>query len=346
MEKRYYYLNPARTKPQGPYTTTELSNMLLSGVISAATEVAAEGDKCWVPVGHVLMSQSTLPPLPSAPAAPQPSLPDTAEDLPPVPGAEAPVPSTPLPPPATDGPAGNCPACGQELLTEGLQLPPSCPHCGHYLRPQQDTMWQCARAAFARPFTWKGRSTRKEFWSSFLFYMLIYVPLAFIATIVTLVCIHNSVDNIPDRLGKHLLEAPGMLPAWIAIGVMTVLVLYITLVSLAVSSRRLHDIGRSAWWLGAYIIVDLSWMGLYLYRVYEYLSNINWQLLMAIEDKKSLDARIQEISDHVNMMNYEGWLGLLYLTVMLLGICLFVFSVTDSSPGPNKYGPSSKYPLN
>ena len=123
MEKRYYYLNPARTKSLGPHTTTELRDMLANGAISAATEVAAEGDKQWVPLSSVLMKESTLPTLPP--------LPGVTEDLPPVPGNIPPVnmPFIPQPTPATDGPAGACPACGQELQTEGLQLPPSCPQC-------------------------------------------------------------------------------------------------------------------------------------------------------------------------------------------------------------------------
>lgn len=342
MEKRYYYLNPARTKPLGPHTTTELSNMLVSGVISAATEVAAEGDKQWVPLGRVLMNQpAQLPPLPSLPP-----IPDATEALPPVPGSISPVylPPAPQLTPVTDGPAGACPNCGQELQTEDLQLPSACPHCGHLLRPQQDTMWRYACAAFARPFTWKGRSTRKEYWSTFLFYMLIVVPLGTIATIVMLACTISELNKTTDI--QQVISSPGMLPVWITGGVMGILLLYFILVFLAVSSRRLHDIGRSARWLGAYVVIYFGWQGLYLHRLYEYLSSINWQLLMAIDDKESLKARIEEISDRISLMYYEGSLGLLYLAVAILGVCLLVFSVTDSSAGPNKYGPSSKYPLN
>ncbi len=338
MEKRYYYLNSARTKPLGPHTTTELRNMLASGAISAATEVAAEGDKQWVPLSSVLMNQSTLPSLPP--------LPDVTEDLPPVPGSIPPanMPFIPQPGPATDGPAGACPACGQELKTEGLQLPPSCPNCGHHLRPQQDTLWRHALAAFTRPFTWKGRSRRKEYWSAFLFYMLLFTPLVLAATI-TIVAVTISVLNKTSGV-QEAMASPDMLPVWIAGGIMAITALYFTLVFLAVSSRRLHDIGRSARWLLGYCVIYLTWMGFYLHRVYEYLSSINWQLLAAIDDKESLHARVEEISDRISMMYYEGPLGLLYLIVMILGISLFVFSVTDSKPGPNEYGPSPKYPLN
>ncbi len=342
MEKRYYYLTPARTKPLGPHTTTELRNMLVSGAISAATEVAAEGDKQWVPLGHVLINQPTsLPPLPALPP-----IPDATETLPPVPGSIPPVniQFVPQPPPATDGAAGACPACGQELQTEGLQLPPACPHCKHHLRPQRDTMWQYARAAFTRPFTWKGRSTRKEYWSTFLFYMLIVVPLGTIATLVVLACTFSRLNTTTDI--QKIIASPDMLPVWITGGVMGILLLYFILVFLAVSSRRLHDIGRSAWWLVAYVVIYFGWLGLYLYRMYEYLSNINWQLIMAIDDEESLEARIEEISDRISLMYYEGTLGLLYLAVAILGVCLLVFSVKDSSAGPNKYGPSTKYPLN
>lgn len=205
-------------------------------------------------------------------------------------------------------------------------------------------MWQYARAAFTRPFTWKGRSTRKEYWSTFLFYMLIFVPLGTIATLVMLACTISRLNETTDI--QTVISSPDMLPVWIMGGVMSIAVLYFTLVFLAVGARRLHDIGRSAWWLISYTIICLGWQGLYLYRIYAYLSSINWQLIMAIDDKESLEARIEEIIDRINIIYYEGTLGLLYLAVAILGVCLLVFSVTDSSAGPNKYGPSSKYPLN
>ena len=204
-------------------------------------------------------------------------------------------------------------------------------------------MWQYACAAFTRPFTWKGRSTRKEYWSAFLFYMLIFVPLGTIATFVMLACSINVLNKTQNL--QSIIDSPDMLPVWITGGVAGILLLYFICVFLAVGARRLHDIGRSAWWLISYTIICLGWQGLYLYRIYTYLSSINWQLIVAIDDKESREARIEEIIDRINIIYYEGTLGLLYLAVTILGICILVFSVTDSSRGPNKYGPSSKYPL-
>lgn len=37
--------------------------------------------------------------------------------------------------------------------------------------------------------------------------------------------------------------------------------------------------------------------------------------------------------------------GILILTTLGYGIYLFVLTLLDSQRGPNKYGPSSKYPL-
>lgn len=74
--------------------------------------------------------------------------------------------------------------------------------------------------------TFRGRSQRSEYWYFFLFYLLIVLALAFL-----------------DVLLGTFSEAEG-------IGLFSGLfVLAMLLPSLAVGVRRLHDIGRTGWWL-------------------------------------------------------------------------------------------------
>jgi uncharacterized membrane protein YhaH (DUF805 family) len=104
-----------------------------------------------------------------------------------------------------------------------------------------------------------GRARRKEFWVFTLINILVSLVLA----------IADSVIGVKDHDGTGVLDGIYSICAFIP--------------SLSVNFRRLHDIGRSAWWL-----------------------------LLAF-------------------LPIIGW------------IVLFVFSVMDSQPGPNRYGPNPKF---
>lgn len=380
MEKRYYYLNTARTAPLGPHSLAELSNMLLEGRLTPTTEVAAEGDRRWVALGPLLAaSGQLLPPLPAASATaeilpPLPAASATAEMLPPLPTdsptAPSPdgsndglppvpgytplpplpvctAPSEPIPPIVQDGPAGYCPTCARELVTEGGQLPPNCPHCGAYLRPGKNTLWQQIRAALVRPFIWHGRSPRTEYWGSFFFYLLTCTPLTLAACVVIIFFTTRELNGIPaaELSFERVAYAPDMVWSWVAAGVLALFLLYFTLVFIALGIRRLHDIGRSGWWVGAMLIANLAWQATYVRQVVDYIGSVNWQLIIAIEDRTSRNNRIEEIFDHINLLSYEGLCGVLYLLSMGFSLTLLVFSLMDSKPGPNRYGPCAKYPF-
>ena len=80
-----------------------------------------------------------------------------------------------------------------------------------------------------------GRSQRSEYWFFVLFYILGYLILSFI-------------DGV---LGTHSIEAGiGLLSGIFALGHLVP--------SIAVSVRRLHDIGKSGWW---YLLVLLPIVG-------------------------------------------------------------------------------------
>lgn len=76
------------------------------------------------------------------------------------------------------------------------------------------------RAALSRYATFSGRARRSEYWWFQLFYVLAYLA-------------SGAVDA---RLG-----ATGAVIALVALGLF--------LPALAVSVRRLHDVGRSGWWV-------------------------------------------------------------------------------------------------
>lgn len=73
-----------------------------------------------------------------------------------------------------------------------------------------------------------GRARRREYWTFALINSLIYVVLAVIGAV--------------SAGAEHNMFTPGMLLFWI-------FALAAVVPSLACSVRRLHDIGKSGWWL-------------------------------------------------------------------------------------------------
>lgn len=85
-------------------------------------------------------------------------------------------------------------------------------------------------SAFGHSFNWKGRASRPAFWWFFLMYLLI----VFVAVILDV------------SLGTY---DPEIVVGYISLGIG--LIFFFPLISVQV--RRLHDTGRSAWWLLLYI---------------------------------------------------------------------------------------------
>ncbi|MEC3979580.1 DUF805 domain-containing protein [Amycolatopsis sp. H20-H5] len=80
---------------------------------------------------------------------------------------------------------------------------------------------------FKQSFEWQGRSSRSEYWYFFLFVIVAYIALIAVA---------------------------------VSIGVTQLIVLYVTVLpaQIGVSVRRLHDTGRSGWWLWLGLIPTLG----------------------------------------------------------------------------------------
>ena len=95
---------------------------------------------------------------------------------------------------------------------------------------------------FKKALHFEGRATRKEYWLFYLINMLIYI-------ILTLFDI---------MLGVYSFESGFGLLSFIFI-------LVVLLPSLAVTFRRLHDIGRSGWW---FLINLIPLIGLIIFLIF------------------------------------------------------------------------------
>lgn len=96
-------------------------------------------------------------------------------------------------------------------------------------------------AGFARCFDFNGRSSRSDFWYFMLLFILLYGVIAVVdQTVVTATV---DIRNLP--LGNYI--PMGMVDPNVGLLVL----LYrpvMALPTIAVSIRRLHDVGKSGWW--------------------------------------------------------------------------------------------------
>lgn len=317
-EKPYYYLNAAQ-EPVGPKTLGQLREMCARGEVGGDTLIAAKGDPKWVRLDAVLHGL--------------------------VAGAR-------------EGEAGACPRCGATLQTVNGSLPQSCPACSFAVDSPHDTGNLLAHFRFTltkKYCCFRGRATRVEFWSFQLFVWLISMFLSYTVGAVRDVLLNaaqaqaaletmaQNVDS-PEQLSElfnQILQYTGIFqPDGVSsIAYVTALALLVLqqivglallLPSWCVMVRRLHDIGWSGWWAGVFIALRGA--------VLVAAASLLYRLLHL-----GADATEPEVMD----VFYTHILPLCALGILwvVLAVLLLVLFLLDSKRGPNKYGPSPKYPL-
>ena len=154
-----------------------------------------------------------------------------------------------------------------------------CPNCGTSLfgvKPsgnvEKFNLITAYKSMFKKYAQFNGRSRRSEYWLASVMNMIIVMAFYFIMFIPMMIDITNNGE--PSGLTAGIMGIFGLL--------MFAYAMAILVPSLAMSVRRLHDTGRSGWFL------------------------------------------------LLNLIPYIG------------GIIIFVFSVLDSQPGANQYGPNPK----
>lgn len=142
---------------------------------------------------------------------------------------------------------------------------------------------------FANYVNFKGRSTRAEFWWAMLFCLL---------------C--GAVANMISSYLQGILSLAFLLP------------------TLAVSTRRFHDTGRSGWWVLGFYVVTYLVAGVCFYSILQVATTGNEQAI--IQAVQGSAARIS-----------IGSLVLLALSIWWI-IILCKPSGPDNQYGPNPYG--------
>lgn len=104
---------------------------------------------------------------------------------------------------------------------------------------------------FKKAFVFNGRSRRKEYWMFVLFSTLISIVLSIVDTVA----------------GLELAEGMGILG-----GLFSILIIIPTI---SVTIRRLHDIGRSGWWILLSFIPIIGWITLFIFSLLDSQSGTN-----------------------------------------------------------------------
>ena len=186
------------------------------------------------------------------------------------------------------------------------------------------TFKQAVGACISEYATFTGRSRRSEYWWFGLFTLLIMV--------IPLICMGVASFVLEGRFVMGPGETNGALTQTIHLILVVIIALaylFLLVPSLAVQTRRLHDTGRSGWWI-----------------VWFFLASMATEIVaLFVLGFGSTDlGTIEQIKESFGVSIVGGILILLfYLAQLGLSLAIFVFSLLDSQRGENKYGSSPKY---
>lgn len=162
------------------------------------------------------------------------------------------------------------------------------------------------QTCFEKSFVFKGRAPRAEcwWWTLFVFIMIIISNLLI-----------QLQREVPDHMALSVLFEHLFLSVFLA---------YLIIATAAVTVRRLHDIGRSGWWYGGYMIL---WM------------IVEAAFIISGMDYNNIE---KEVLEEAVMNEMLGTILVPFLLLIIYCIVLNVWCCQDSQPGTNKYGENPK----
>lgn len=166
------------------------------------------------------------------------------------------------------------------------------------------------KTCLSKSVVFKGRARRSEYWWWILFSFIV-----------------SMVLSVGDRLVPNENMLVMALYALFVIGVGV----YLGIASIAVSIRRLHDIGRSGWWYGASLLYNFGWLV--------------WMMVRSFGVAMGMDVDGFANSDAMGNALLEEMLGeiiISYIPYLIYSVVLLVWYCKDSQPGTNKYGDNPK----
>ena len=166
-----------------------------------------------------------------------------------------------------------------------------------------------------------GRASRSEYWNSFWFSLLLQTSL-----FVTDIFYRNAISSISSFVGVGLLDTLLFDPLSYFVLLLELALLYSFT---SVTVRRLHDSGRTGWWLIASLIPLLNFVLLF-FLLQEGESNKN--RFGSVPDNLPIDASLLEISyaipDNISMALRSAWKGRERVLAIFAGVFLASLVIT------------------
>lgn len=182
-----------------------------------------------------------------------------------------------------------------------------------YAERPMPSLWEATKTCLRKKYaTFSGRARRSEYWWFMLAQYILNAALGIIMmiSVVAIVMVKATSGSIEDMspLDFYLMN-PGM---WLIL----LVCLALLIPNLAVTVRRLHDIGRSGWWLLVPMLVcPLLLAG---------------SIVLAIYNK-----------------DLWFFIPVAYLITLAVSIIMIIWMATNGKKETNKWGPSPKYiPVN
>ena len=180
--------------------------------------------------------------------------------------------------------------------------------------------WESVRTCFRKYFDFKGRARRSEYWWYCLFSVVACLIWALFGTLLLALPIGMVVQHVSGN------ETAGLTTMII---ILCIPLLFLVLPSISVQVRRLHDTGRSGWWMVASIILEI----------------VAAALPFTLFGSDAIDFDFMEEFSRSFELSTAAGVADVVLTIATnaMSIILIVFSIFDSHKTENKYGPSPKY---
>lgn len=353
---QYYYLNDSN-KPQGPFTIEQMAALMLSGAVTQETKVALAGDANWKPLSEQPWVQNGQV----------------------VTGAGE---SAGFARGGVGVEPGPCPKCSHELT--GWTVPNQCPSCGYRLRPASDSFWAYMMHSLRRMFSLRGRATRKEYWAfcvamipvTFLWFFLLLAGIAYMGMELFVAddFDYDKFMQIWPGMGMYIVVLYAMfcipwfflygrrfhdlgLSAWWGALILTISTGSMYLIIPMTESFAENAMETIVPITETYIQNETAAGEAAARLVNEARDNGNEALAQDIMKKRRIDAALaqreleRDIEKQLNeLYNNPQNTSLMLLSALsnifstLAGLAALVIGFIDSKRGPNKYGPSIKYP--
>ena len=166
-----------------------------------------------------------------------------------------------------------------------------------------------------------GRGTRSEFWSFFLFYLPMMPALYVLDLFFTM-----GIYNLSSGIGIGLLDTLLFVPASYLV-VLVQLVFFYSFTSATV--RRLHDVGRTGWWLLiSPTLVGLLVIGFFLFLEGESSKNKYGAVPTNAPIEASMAEIVSAIPDNLYMSVRSAWIGRERVLAVFAGVFLASLVIT------------------